>query len=231
MQHVKAGKPGGHAARYLLQVENRLDALSKSAGLKRLSERNADRVAGFIAELQRRKLSGITVRKTGDQCPFAPCRSARFTRRSASICFCGQRTLVTGVRTDTLILGDCIAPTRIKEDPGAVVAVVRITVVTLFIALADAAFRRNIGDTEGDPGGLGHRCVTVARSIHVLHQNPRPPADCFPTGFRCRKAQHRRTMLHQLGRSLCPYTGVGEPQRHPPEPQTFRKAASKGSCP
>ncbi len=61
VEHIKAGKPGGHAPRYLLQVENRLEALGKSAGLKRLSDLNADRVAGFIGELQRRKLSGITV--------------------------------------------------------------------------------------------------------------------------------------------------------------------------
>ena len=48
VQHVKARKPGGHAPRYLLQVENRLDALRESTGLKYLRELDADRVAAFV---------------------------------------------------------------------------------------------------------------------------------------------------------------------------------------
>ncbi len=61
VQHVKAGRPGGHAPRYLLQVENRLDLLRESSELKYLGELDADRVAAFVGELQRKKLSGITI--------------------------------------------------------------------------------------------------------------------------------------------------------------------------
>ncbi len=61
VQHVKAGKPGGHTPRYLLQVDNRLRVLRKSAELKHLQGLNKDRVATFVNELQRKRLSGIMV--------------------------------------------------------------------------------------------------------------------------------------------------------------------------
>ena len=61
LRYVQARKADAHADRYLIQVRGRLEAFCDFSQVASLSELNSDRVAAFLAHLQQRKLSGITV--------------------------------------------------------------------------------------------------------------------------------------------------------------------------
>jgi integrase/recombinase XerC len=61
MTFVRARKSGGHARRYLVQVESRVRSFIAFARVAYLPEIDADRVAAFLDHLQQQRLSGVTV--------------------------------------------------------------------------------------------------------------------------------------------------------------------------
>jgi len=61
LRYVQTRKADAHADRYLIQVRGRLQAFCDFSQVASLGELNSDRVAAFLAHLQQRKLSGVTV--------------------------------------------------------------------------------------------------------------------------------------------------------------------------